>query len=83
MPVVSGGFDGFGENFALALKLREQLNGEYQNICRPVCLRESIYNQNLAPVSILLEIGTSGNTLSEAKKAAALTATAISKLIKG
>ena len=83
MPVVSNGFDGWESNFTLALKLRQKLNGDYTNLCRPVCLRESLYNQNLAPVSLLLEIGTSGNSLSQAKSAAALVAEALAELIKG
>ena len=82
MPVVSGGFTGFEENLTFALKLRDALNSAYGNLCRPVCLRESVYNQDLAPLSILIEIGTSGNSLSEAKAGAALTAKAIAFLIK-
>ena len=82
MPVVSGGFDGYEENLSLALKLRQKLNSKYINLCRPVCLRESLYNQNMAPVSLLLEIGTSGNTLEQAKAGARLTAKAIAELIK-
>ena len=83
MPVVSAGFEGFEDNLTFALKLRRILNYQYTNLSRPVCLRESIYNQDLAPISVLLEIGTSGNSLSEAKRAATLTAEAVVKLIKG
>ena len=83
MPVISAGFEGFEDNLTFALKLRNLLNYQYTNLSRPVCLRESIYNQDLAPISILLEIGTSGNSLSEAKQAAVLTAEAIAWLIKG
>ncbi len=82
MPVVGSGFRGYEGNLTLALKLREKLNGEYTNLCRPVCLRESVYNQNLAPVSLLLEMGTSGNTLAESKASAVLVADALAKLIK-
>jgi stage II sporulation protein P len=82
MPVVSGGFDGFEENLTFALRLRDSLNQQYGNLCRPVCLRKSIYNQDLAPVSVLIEIGTSGNTLGEAKAGAILAAEAIAHLIK-
>ncbi len=83
MPVVGSGFRGYEDNLALALQLRAKLNGQYQNLSRPVCLRESKYNQDLAPVSLLLEIGTSGNTLSEAKYAAAIVAEALTEIIKG
>ena len=82
MPVVGSGFGSWESNMTFALKLRGKLNEEFINLCRPACLRASTYNQNMSAVSVLLEIGTSGNTLSEAKKAAALTAQAISELIK-
>ena len=82
MPVIGGGADNWEENMSFALKLREKLNGEMTNLCRPICLRESKYNQDMAAISILLEIGTSGNSLSEAKKAASVTAATIADLIK-
>jgi stage II sporulation protein P len=82
MPVVSVGFDGFSENLSFAVKLRDILNQSYANLSRPICVRNSLYNQDLAPVSILLEMGTSGNYLSEVKKSAALVAKAIAELIK-
>ena len=82
MPVVSVGFDGFGENLSFAVKLRDILNQSYANLSRPICVRESTYNQDLAPISILLEMGTSGNSLSEVKKSAALVAKAAAELIK-
>ena len=83
MAVVGSGFDGWEDNMVLALQLREKLNGTYKHLGRPVCLRTSLYNQNLAPHALLLEIGTSGNSLSEAKKAAVLTAEALADIIKG
>jgi len=82
MPVVSVGINEFEENLAFAIKLRDRLNQDYINLSRPICVRESTYNQDLSPVSILLEMGTSGNTLSEVKSSAALTATAVAFIIK-
>ena len=82
MAVVGSGYEDWESNLIFALKLREELNSEHTNLCRPACLRESTYNQDMAAVSVLLEIGTSGNTLSEAKRAAALTANAIAQMIK-
>ena len=82
MMVVGSGFSGWESNMTFALKLRENLNGEFINLCRPACLRSSTYNQNMSAVSVILEIGTSGNTLSEAKYAARLTARAIADMIK-
>jgi len=82
MPVIGSGYNGYEGNLVFALRLRRLLNGEYGSLSRPVCLRESQYNQSLSAVSVLLEIGTSGNTLVEAKRAAVLTAKAVSELIK-
>lgn len=81
MPVIGSGYPGYEANLAFAIKLRDALNEKYGSLSRPVCLRESQYNQALAPVSVLLEMGTSGNTLSEAKRSARLTADAIAELI--
>ena len=68
-------------NLSLALKLREELNQKYQNLCRPAYLRASTYNQELAPYSLLLEVGASGNSLAEAKRSASLIADALAKFI--
>lgn len=69
-------------NFSFALKLRSRLNAKNEKLCRPVYLRSSAYNQQYAPVSLLLEVGTSGNYLSEAKAAARLCAEALVDIIK-
>ena len=82
MPVVSAGFEDFEENLSFAVKLRDSLNQSYVNLSRPICVRESTYNQDLAPISVLLEMGTSGNSLSEVNASAHLVAEAIANLIK-
>ena len=82
MPVIGTGASDWEENLSFAIKLRDMLNGTYTNLCRPICLRESTYNQNMGAVSVLLEIGTSGNTLEEAKRSAILTADVIASFIK-
>lgn len=69
-------------NLALSLKLRDALNNKYQSLCRPSYLRASTYNQELAPFSLLLEIGASGNSLEEAQRAASLVAVELIPLIK-
>lgn len=68
-------------NLALALKLREELNASYQNLCRPPYLRSSTYNQELAPYSLLLEIGAAGNSLAEAQRSAKLVARVLATYI--
>ncbi|MBR2353435.1 MAG: stage II sporulation protein P [Clostridia bacterium] len=65
-----GSYPNWEKNLALALKLRAEMNREGENICRPVYLKGSTYNQELAPYSLLVEMGASGNSLEEAKRAA-------------
>lgn len=74
--------DHWEENLALALQLREKLNGEGGSVCRPVSLRNESFNQELAEHSLLLEIGTSANSIEEAKRAAVLLADALAALIQ-
>ena len=68
-------------NLALALQLRELLNAEGGKLCRPVCLRNSSYNQALAPYSMLLEIGTGANSVEEATRSACIVAKTFAELI--
>ena len=69
------------ENLALALQLRETLNQKISNVCRPVSLRNASYNQELAPHFLLLEIGSGGNTVEEAKSAARLVGEALADML--
>lgn len=83
LMMVVGGSDAclnWQKNLTLAIKLRDSLNSEYQNLCRPAYLKPSTYNQDLVPYSILLEVGASGNSLGEAKISAELFAKELSKL---
>ncbi len=70
-------------NLALALQLRRALNADGASVCRPVTLRNSSYNQELSPYSLLLEIGTGANSTEEAKRAAVLVGEALARLIRG
>lgn len=65
-----GDYPDWERNLSLALKLRNELSGVDSRLCRPVYLKGSTYNQELAPFSLLLEVGASGNSLKEAKRAA-------------
>lgn len=68
-------------NLSLALKLRQELNAQSERLCRPVYLKSSTYNQEIAPYSLLLEIGAIGNSLEEATRAAEQVAESLSKII--
>lgn len=75
-------YENWEGNLSLALKLRKALNQKHQNLCRPTYLRPTTYNQELSPYSLLLEVGSSGNSLSEALYSADLVADALVELLK-
>ena len=54
------------ENLALALYLQERVCMLHPTLMRPVSLVPQRYNQHLTPGSLILEVGSSGNTLREA-----------------
>lgn len=71
------------DNLNIAVKLQNLLNTDYPNIARPINIRSATFNAQYAPGSLLLEIGSSGNTLTEAKRAAVITAEKLAELILG
>lgn len=64
-------------NLSLALTLHELAESRFPQLMRPVYLCPYRYNQQLTPGSILMEVGTSGNTLQEAITAVKLFADAV------
>ncbi len=68
-------------NLALALQLREKLNEGGQGLCRPASLRNASFNQELSRYALLLEIGTSANTVEEAVCAAERVGTALAEIL--
>ena len=64
-------------NLSNALKLQSVLAGEYPGLCRKLDLRTERFNQHVAPGAMLIEVGTNGNTLTQAKTAAVLLADAV------
>ena len=53
-------------NLSLALYLQNAVNQKYPSLMRPVELVPQRYNQHLSTGSLILEVGSSGNTLQEA-----------------
>ena len=60
------------ENLKLALYLQSAMDGRYPTLARPVSLVKERYNQHLSDGMLILEVGSTGNTLSEAITAAEL-----------
>lgn len=68
-------------NMNLAVKLQYGLTEDYNGMARPINTRRLSFHQQYAPGSLLFEIGSCANTLTEAKNAAANLAEAIAKVI--
>ena len=75
--------DQWQENLSLALKLQVQLERAAPGITRPISMRPQRFNQDLAPFSLLVEMGSAGDTLEEALRAADLLAACIVSLENG
>lgn len=68
-------------NLAFACQLQARLWQKSNSLVRRMSIRSASYNQLWAPGSLLLEIGSCGNTLSEAKACAKTVAEQISAII--
>ena len=59
-------------NLTLGLEIQSEMEYRYPGLARPLYLSPARYNQQLCAGSFLAEIGTEANSLSEAKRAAAM-----------
>lgn len=71
------------ENLSLAVKLHATLQKLCPDICRPLQVRTSCYNQDLSTGAVLVEVGTAGNTQQEAMLTVELLAQGILALAAG
>jgi len=58
------------DNFTVAATLQSKLTATHEKFARPINIRGASFNEQFTKGSLLIEIGSAGNTLSEAKKAA-------------
>ncbi len=70
------------QNLTVATHLEEMLNRLYPTLARPINLRTAAFNQGLSTGSLLLEVGSCGNTIEEACTAGRLFAVAFAALLK-
>ena len=73
----------WGENMSLAVKLHAQLEKMAPGICRPISLRSQRFNQDLSPGTLIIEVGSAGNTRQEALAAVEILGQAILALSQG
>jgi len=69
------------ENLTFAMRLQQQLLDDHDTLARPMVLRASRYNQHLSVGSVLVEVGTHGNTLQEALLGARLFAQSTAEVL--
>ena len=69
------------DNLAFQAGLHDILNSRYPGLMRPMSIRPSRYNQHIRRGSMLLEVGSCGNTLEEALAAAELFANTLADVL--
>lgn len=75
-------FPNWRENLKLAAKLQQTLESTYPTLARSIHFTSKNYNESLTNGSMLIEIGTDGNTFDEAKYSAELLSQALIKLFE-
>ena len=85
--IISGCDDGtmnmpnYMQNYHFACRLQENMEGMFPGLTRPILFDYRHYNQDLTTGSLLLEVGTHGNTLEQAQYAGELVGKALSKTL--
>ena len=72
---------GWMSNLNFAFKIQEHANKICPGLMRPINLRKERFNQHLTAGSLILEIGTHGNSLEEAKNGANILGQIIGEVI--
>ena len=74
-------FPDWTEHMALAMELQQQMNSLWPGLARPITLRTARFNQQMTKGSLLVEVGSHGNTLDEALAGARLFARSAAKVL--
>ena len=75
-------FSSWETNISFAINLNKKVNNKYENLMKPIYFCNRKYNMDLTPYSLLAEIGTDMNTLSEAAYSGRLLGDALAEFIK-
>lgn len=71
------------QNLSFAVKIQNELQKQYPDLCRPINIRIERFNQHVTKGSMIIEMGSSTNTLEEAVLAGEYTGKAIAKVLNG
>ena len=72
----------YADNLRFAAGLQQKADQMYAGLMRPILFRYSFYNQDLTTGSILLEMGSQANTLSDAVQAGRFIGSALVEYLK-
>lgn len=75
-------FPHWEQNLTFALQLQRAAETKYAGLMRPILFSARKYNMDVAPCSLLLEMGSDSNTLDEAVYAGRLIGNALAELLK-
>ena len=75
------GYPDYMKNLSFAAALQNQLEGDHPTLTRPVLFDYRKYNQQLTTGSLLLEIGSHGNTLEQAAYTGELIGKSLGRLL--
>ncbi|MDE6500625.1 MAG: stage II sporulation protein P [Ruminococcus sp.] len=85
--IISGCDDGtlgmpdFMKNFHFACRLQERLENDYSGFTRPILFDYRHYNQDLTTGSLLIEVGSHGNTLEQVQYSGQLIGNSLGRLL--
>lgn len=89
LMIISGAEEGkvtdfphWEENLRFALQLQKKLAEKYPGLMRPLLFSQRKYNMDLTRCSLLIEVGSEGNTLEEACYSGRLLAAALAELME-
>ena len=75
--------DNWKENFKLAAKIQDKAIGMFPSLMRPIDIRQERFNEQLTTGSLIVEVGSNGNTMEEAIRGGEAIAEAVCKVLKG
>jgi len=75
--------DKWRENFKFASHIQSRANEKYPTLMRPLNLRQERFNMHMTTGSLIVEVGTSGNTLDEALLGAESFASVLADVLEG
>lgn len=69
------------KNFRFASLLQQQMSSDYTGFTRPILFDYRKYNQDLTTGSLLIEVGTHGNTLEQVEYSGELLGKSLAKAL--